>query len=238
MQQFEEEGGQKNTVSGPRRIPTTISEGTDESDDSTPNNISPRQRSPTKQVSSIPMRSGTPGLLDRQMTSASMASSGLGGIESMLSSPVIGRKPSGARVAPTSRKISKRVGDEDSTSQSDTPHPMSSNQHALAPASTSLDDDALLAITFLDQEQSPDLTQPAKEAVHVLPPPPPPPQIVKASSPLPTSSEGTAQYKSSFAPSRQAAERKARLQAQEAASHAAAHKPGRANGKQKSTAKR
>jgi CCR4-NOT transcriptional complex subunit CAF120 len=251
MQQFEDEGAHKNTVGGPRRIPTTISEGTDEStDDSTPNNMSPGKRSPATQVGStqsIPMRRGTPGLLDRQMTNASMASSGVGGIESMLSSPatthsLIGRKPSGARVPPASRKISasqKRVSDEDSQSDS-IPQGSMSSQHALATANTSVDDnaDALAALSFLDQEQYPVVTTPAKVAV-LSPPPPPPPAlpVVQAPSPPPASSEGAAQYKSSFAPSKQAAVRKARLQAQEAASHAAAHKPGRANGKQKSTVK-
>ncbi|KAF9007597.1 hypothetical protein BDQ17DRAFT_1324157 [Cyathus striatus] len=48
------------------------------------------------------------------------------------------------------------------------------------------------------------------------------------------SSETPQQYKSSFAPSKQAAERKAKAQAQQAAHQAAVHKPGRANGNRKS----
>jgi CCR4-NOT transcriptional complex subunit CAF120 len=43
-----------------------------------------------------------------------------------------------------------------------------------------------------------------------------------------------AEFKSSFAPSKQAAERKAKLEAQQAAHNAAVHRPGRANGRKKS----
>jgi CCR4-NOT transcriptional complex subunit CAF120 len=51
--------------------------------------------------------------------------------------------------------------------------------------------------------------------------------------PPPESPDGASQFKSSFAPSKQAEERKARSQAQQAAHNAAVHKPGRSNGKGK-----
>lgn len=86
--------------------------------------------------------------------------------------------------------------------------------------------DALAVLSYLAQDTSP---------VAAVQPLAPPPLKPRDQSPPPVDPEATAPLRSSFAPSKQAAERKARLQAQEAASHAAAHKPGRANGKKKST---
>ena len=241
MQSFENNEASKNP---PRRVPTTISEGDDEtSSESTPNNISPRERSPVGQIASTssgPMRRGTPGLLDRQMTNASMASSGIGE-PSHLPAPVgahgVGRKPSGARVAPAIRKVAamqKRDGDVTPDSSLPTMSPDETPVQMPAQATTVDDNsDALAALSFLDQGSSAVQTPAAED---ILPPHPPPAAVSKANLPPPDSSEGGAgPYRSSFAPSKQAAERKARLQANEAASHAAAHKPGRPNGsKQKS----
>ena len=238
MQSFEEDEASKNHS---RRIPTTIAEKDDEtSSDSTPNNLSPRERSPIAPVastSSVPMRRGTPGLLDRQMTMASMASSGIGDPFTPVGAHGVGRKPSGARVAPAVRKVAamqKRDGDENVTSNSSLPT-MSSQDEASTqrPATEDDNSDALAALSFLDQESSLVKTDAAGD----VPPPPPPAAVTKADPSPPESIEGGAgPYRSSFAPSKQAAERKARLQANEAASHAAAHKPGRPNGnKRKST---
>jgi CCR4-NOT transcriptional complex subunit CAF120 len=74
---------------------------------------------------------------------------------------------------------------------------------------------------------------PAPQAVvptEVSPHPPAPP--LQEMAPSSESPEGTA-YRSSFAPSKQAAERKARSEAHQAAHHAAVHKPGRSNGKRR-----
>lgn len=239
MQQFEDEP----KAAPVRRVPTTISEGTDESTgDSTPNNLSPRERSPAPvrdTPKSAPKRRGTPASMDRQMTDASVASSGIGGLDSSKNSQSgshgIGRKPSGARVAPATRKITagqQRDSDEDTASDSGYPAALSAQQPQPARNMGGDDNsDALAALSFLDQEQSPVKAHPTQG----IPPPPPAPEVAVVDTSPPESSEGAAaQYRSSFAPSKQAAERKARLQAQEAASHAAAHKPGRANGKRKS----
>lgn len=88
--------------------------------------------------------------------------------------------------------------------------------------------DALAALTFLEQEDVPPPPQQkplSPSASQVVEPPHEP----SPAPGLPTST----QPRSSFAPSRQVAERKAKSQAQQAASQAAAHRPGRANGKGK-----
>jgi CCR4-NOT transcriptional complex subunit CAF120 len=89
--------------------------------------------------------------------------------------------------------------------------------------------DALAALSYLDEEptpvpskpkavDSPKLTTVVENPVVVVPPP--------------DNADGV--FKSSFAPSKQAAERKARSEAQQAAHHAAVHRPGgRLNGKRR-----
>ena len=91
--------------------------------------------------------------------------------------------------------------------------------------------DALAALTFLEREDVTEYGPSKTNGVTSTPSPPAsPPRInepgqQQAPSPPPT------QYKSSFAPSKNAVERKARSQAQQAAHDAAVHKPGRPNGK-------
>ncbi|CAL1716672.1 unnamed protein product [Somion occarium] len=94
-----------------------------------------------------------------------------------------------------------------------------------------LDDtaDALAALTFLDREEQPSTSQKGP-----IPGSPPLPQVVEPprdGSPQPSTESH--QYRSSFAPSRSAAERKAKAQAQQAAHQVAVTKPGRVNGKAK-----
>ena len=212
MQEFEAEGQN-------HRIPSTIAEDADEwqSDVTTPKNVPPNKRlPPTQSVQSTPVRDG---ILDRQMTSASVASSGRG-----MSSHGM------ARVLPTITADQIRYNNDDDSSSSTGHHnAMSDRLHVMSPDDNA---DALAALSFLEQDTSSD--QPTVTKIPPPPVPPPPPLQRRAPSP-PVESEGTAPFRSSFAPSKQAAERKARVQAQEAASHAAAHKPGRANGKRKST---
>jgi CCR4-NOT transcriptional complex subunit CAF120 len=212
MQQFEAEGQN-------RRIPTTISEGTDESQSS--NDFAPRERSAAGQAASV--QRGTPDLLNRQMTAASVASSGLG------MDPTLppAAKQSGARAVPSHQKITNQNRDDDADSSSSTDHPtaMADRQQDALHMSGDDNSDALAALSFLAQEISP--VKPI-----ATPKPRPPPSNMRAPSPA-VDSEATTPLRSSFAPSKQAAERKARVQAQEAASHAAAHKPGRPNGNRK-----
>lgn len=105
--------------------------------------------------------------------------------------------------------------------------------------------DALAALTFLDREEQPapaplqptrsqtqssmgsTPTSPSESRSNV-------PQVLEPPrGQSPQLSSDSHQYRSSFAPSKSAAERKAKAQAQQAALQAATHKPGRANGKSK-----
>ena len=95
--------------------------------------------------------------------------------------------------------------------------------------------DALAALSFLERENVP--TEPSKNtngATAASPTSPvqarSPPQINEPGQRAPSP---PTHYKSSFAPSKNAVERKARSQAQQAAHDAAVHKPGRPNGKTK-----
>ncbi|KAK7690672.1 hypothetical protein QCA50_005771 [Cerrena zonata] len=99
--------------------------------------------------------------------------------------------------------------------------------------------DALAALTFLDQEEQPAYQQPSRSQTQSSGPSSPSesrsvPQVLEPPrGQSPQLSTDSHQYRSSFAPSKSAAERKAKAQAQQAAHHAATHKPGRANGKSK-----
>ena len=228
MQQFEGEGQNR------RNMPATISEDAEEStSEPTPNNQSPRERSPAPQARTAQpasMRRGAPGLLDRQMTTASMASSSL----DPLTSHGVAPKQTGPRGMPANQNITARRSrddDEQSSSSAGQPSTVMSDLQKTLGMNGDDNADALAALSFLDQDTSP--IKPVATSQPVPPPPPPPPQLRTPSPPV--DSDGINPIRSSFAPSRQAAERKARVQAQEAASHAAAHRPGRANGKQKTT---
>ncbi|KAI0078739.1 hypothetical protein K474DRAFT_801299 [Panus rudis PR-1116 ss-1] len=91
--------------------------------------------------------------------------------------------------------------------------------------------DALAALTFLDREEQPQSSappQPSQQPSQSIP------QVVEPPrEPSPDQSVDSHQARSSFAPSRQAAERRAKAQAQQAAHEAAVHRPGRVNGKGK-----
>ncbi|KAH8117826.1 hypothetical protein DFH11DRAFT_1850703 [Phellopilus nigrolimitatus] len=171
------------------------------------------------------------------------------------------RRPSGARAPP--RVAGKRFIPSDSPSsmprEVDEQQPPVQNAHTMSAhnqhhGGDNDDDDetvdALAALSFLEQHdddgvpapaQSPRPTRqqqnsPLSPSESAYAPMPAPPQIMEPedrapSPPSPRSSKH--QYRSSFAPSKQAAERKARSQAQQAAHDAAVHKPGRPNGRQK-----
>lgn len=203
----------------PRRVPTTISEASYSEEGSVSD----------KPLRSSSARRGTP-----------MTFSELGKMEANISEPnmigsrsSLGRKPSGARVQPTS----SRGPNAEATLVQSSPslehahvQAMTDSQQKIIQKQNNGDDvnvDALAALSFLDG------------ASDVAPPPAttsqPPPIEQDVSSELTVedsvaseSSEGVTQYRSSFAPSKQAAQRKARAQAQH---QAVLHKPGRANGK-------
>ncbi|KAH9481606.1 CCR4-NOT transcriptional complex subunit [Psilocybe cubensis] len=157
----------------------------------------------------------------------------------------LGRKPSGARAQAVGRSYNRA---ESISSQTVTETDESMSKHQKQESNTSdlaYDDangEALAALTYLDIADSQDIAA-ATSTVAPLTPPLPKVEPLNlrgadrnsATSPLPGTQSGEAvPYKSSFAPSNKAAERKLKAQAQQAAQHAATHKPGRANGKRKS----
>ncbi|KAI5983349.1 hypothetical protein EDD15DRAFT_2390858 [Pisolithus albus] len=129
------------------------------------------------------------------------------------SRPPLGRKPSGARAQPTTSRPLNPDTSSLSTHSPQSQHVYKSDLDVMpdnSKASTSHGDDVnadALAALSLESPQPSD-GNPALE-----------------------SSENVTQYRSSFALSKQAAERKARMQAQQAAHQAAVSRPGRANGK-------
>lgn len=166
--------------------------------------------------------------------------------------PHLGRRPSGAR-APPARVTGKRFIPSDNTASA-MPHDvdehpqtvklsMAEQKQPAAPAD--VDDhtvDALAALSFLEQQDGPvDAPSRARAASSTSDKQkasvaaPQPPQILEPEdrAPSPPGASSQQQYRSSFAPSKSAAERKARSQAQQAAHDAAVHTPGRPNGRQR-----
>ncbi|KAH7913573.1 hypothetical protein BJ138DRAFT_1058757 [Hygrophoropsis aurantiaca] len=236
MQQFDE----KPTTQPPkRRVPPTISEddNTSSSDDNYAQPGQPSQGAPTGYASSSqPHRRGTPMGHSERPKQPTMADSGVGNSQEGLlvgSRPSLGRKPSGARAPHGNSRATLNMEPHSllspeqqlhtSTSMSDTEQTSVSK-----PTIPSEDDhtDALAALSFLDNDPGhPPVRSPQPQQ---SPPPrevesPPPADLPSA----PGSSESAGQFRSTFAPSKQAAQRKAR----QAAHQAAAHRPGRINGK-------
>ncbi|KZT29755.1 hypothetical protein NEOLEDRAFT_1144853 [Neolentinus lepideus HHB14362 ss-1] len=158
----------------------------------------------------------------------------------------IARRPSGARAPTTSRRLvpdrrssspQRRV--EESQPQSSATS-MAYSEPAVATSSMHSgfdgpDADALAALSFLEREELP---EELPKQQHPLPPPPPQFDEPTERAPSPhASSDGASQYRSSFAPSKSAMERKAKSQAKEAAHEVAVHRPGRVNGRQKGKAR-
>ncbi|KAF9052500.1 hypothetical protein BDZ89DRAFT_1125915 [Hymenopellis radicata] len=193
----------------------------DESDDvrTTNNRYSGASIPSVNSQRSAPLRQGTPmAFMSKASERDSLAGNSPVPSASDRASPIssrqgLGRKPSGAR-APSSHKTSSQapyVGPvtEEFSDQED------SMDLRTRGAVDDDDLDALAALSYLQVEDHEVPPQPAPKPLApkhaaLTPPPPPPP-----------SSDVANQYKSSFAPSKQAAERKARAEAKEAAHHAA-----------------
>ena len=156
----------------------------------------------------------------------------------------LGRRPSGARAPQphTQSGAGKRFVPTDSQLEE---HPSVPSDFSTMPESH-IDDgtvDALAALSFLEQEETstgahstvPTRARSTDEqnASTTSESTPVPPQINEPEDRAPSPPSGNKQYRSSFAPSKQAAERKARSQAQQAAHDDVLHKPGRPNGKQR-----
>lgn len=146
---------------------------------------------------------------------------------------ISGTKPSGARDRVNRQGLDPHLLASRQNHNSANTQQMAQQDQGLAYDDNS---DALAALNFLEADESSSTVQ-QKKAPENLPaavPPPPPVHVSPPEGDYDEVSEGSgvdAQYKSTFAPSRKAAERIAKTQAQQAAHQAAVHKPGRSNGK-------
>ena len=135
----------------------------------------------------------------------------------------IGRKPSGARAKPTPRRYPDATSSLEPGSGAVVESPPMT-EHLVQGNSSYDNSDALAALTFLENQEEP----PPKLPVH--------PSAIEKKDPSPPPNESHL-YPSTFAPSKQAAERKAKAQAQQEASYAATHLPGKPNGNSKNKKK-
>ena len=158
------------------------------------------------------------------------------------------RRPAGARAAPVSNR-------QDSLSLSSSVQPPRSNlstrivgniQQGNMSQIEDPDADAFAALTFLEQHgddtsaaPSPPPSGPSTAASPPSHPREEPPTISEPPNIRPPTPEGenASAYRSSFAPSKNAMQRKARTEAQQAAHEAATHRPGRGTGKPKNKLK-
>ena len=151
------------------------------------------------------------------------------------------RRPAGARAVPVSNR-------QDTTIQQ--PRNGDIRQGSMSQLEDP-DADALAALTFLERHDDKVQNAPVPAPVSSTsspdssPPSPPsrpreePPSIVEPDMRPPSpESENASVYKSSFAPSKNAMQRKARTEAQQAAHEAATHRPGRGTAKAKNKPKR
>ena len=166
-------------------------------------------------------------------------------------------RPSGARAAPSTRLSTylqnsfpadttptESASTTTAASTASRQHTVDNTMAAAVHESASYEDhnaDALAALTFLEQEDRPapppmPRSPPADTSTEIpYAASPPLPEVVetpaspsqKRAVPAATSE----QPRSSFAPTKLAAQRKAKTQAQQAAQQAAAHRPGKANGR-------
>ena len=162
-----------------------------------------------------------------------------------------GRKPSGARELGTGRSYNNgslssspkpfAKEDFDSDNSMDVSQlPSRAKKGPLSDDDSNLD--VLAALSYLDVNGEPPSRSVGKPVEPLTirssersVPSPPPESSAAATAPVPTLNEPMqdTQFRSSFAPSKQAVERKAKVQAQQVAHHAAVHKPGRLNGRRK-----
>jgi CCR4-NOT transcriptional complex subunit CAF120 len=154
------------------------------------------------------------------------------------------RRPAGARAAP----VSNRQDTASLTAQ----QPRNGDiRQGRMPQLEDPNADALAALTFLERHDDNVQNAPVPVPVSTTsspdssPPSPPsrpreePPSIVEPDIRPPSpESENASVYKSSFAPSKNAMQRKARTEAQQAAHEAATHRPGRGTAKAKNKLKR
>jgi CCR4-NOT transcriptional complex subunit CAF120 len=152
----------------------------------------------------------------------------------------LGRKPSGARAQSATTRPYNGAESISSQTLTETDESMPSIRRRQA-SELAYDDatgEAYAALTYLDRTDADIVTE--SSTAPPLNPKIEPLNVQHAerasgsSSQQPGPATGDAvPYKSTFAPTNKAAERKLKAQAQQAAAHAATHRPGRANGKRK-----
>ena len=155
------------------------------------------------------------------------------------------KRPAGARAAP----VSNRQDSVTASSSAQPPRNLSTRivgniQQGNMSQIEDPDADAFAALTFLEQHGDDTSVAPAQSGPSTAASPPShpregPPTISEPPNIRPPTPEGenASVYKSSFAPSKNAMQRKARTEAQQAAHEAATHRPGRGTGKPKNKLK-
>ncbi|TFY80845.1 hypothetical protein EWM64_g3163 [Hericium alpestre] len=251
MQQFQPDAPKQPLA--PRRAPPPPLDDDDEDDDdessseygSSPVPVSPpatapiaplRTKSPPTKTSRPSGRRSPPGPISPVSVAMANPYSPVAAPENPILSAGMGRRPSGARAPPHPMRVVSASNSVHS------PEPHTSTEEATdlrhrqftSMTADDHDADALAALNFLEQDEQP---EPAPSAQA------PPPAINEPEgasddrSHSPAPSDAASQYRSSFAPSRTAMQRKAAAEAQQAAHEAAVHRPGRANGGVKAKAK-
>ncbi|KAL1949526.1 hypothetical protein VTO73DRAFT_8407 [Trametes versicolor] len=218
----------------------------------------PRHASPSPQESqkppAVPAKSRRQSTDQRAFTPTEEAPAA-----SRPSSSTLRNRPSGARAAPSSTRMSAYLQNSfspdhtasENATDTTTTTATNTDKEEDRPTNTmaavvhdsgsahdhGYDDaaDALAALSFLEREehpqppaapQSPSQTQP-----YSSPSSPPLPEFTTTPASPSQTRANPAEPRSSFAPTKLAAQRKAKSQAQQAAQQAAAHRPGKANGK-------
>lgn len=228
----------RNTKKSATRVPTTIAE-----QDDTASSWSDHERpiSPSVTVpSSIEPVSPRPVFVERPASSDPAAR------QSPTARSGLRRKPSGAREQGTGRSLKSGVSSSTKSLTEDTDSDESMDRSQVSPPQVKIvqplpsEDanlDVLAALSYLDVNDEPPPTSKTVRNQKMSPPssPAPSPSVPFTTPTAATIDDKAAsQFRSSFALSKQAVERKAKAQAQQIAHHAAVHKPGRLNGKQKS----
>ena len=159
---------------------------------------------------------------------------------------VLGRKPTGARGPPGSNTANHANAERlefssTSTTTMVTTNGQDTSSKSAATGPSPADDlNAMAAITYMHKLDAPredaeeEDEEPAATSAQVEASDSSPAVSPATQAPADGSDGGSAvQYKSTFAPSKQAEQRKLKSQAQQAAHDAAVHRPGRSNGKKK-----
>ncbi|KAA1467641.1 hypothetical protein DENSPDRAFT_877486 [Dentipellis sp. KUC8613] len=249
MQQFHEDTP-KQPLAPRRQPPPPLSPGDDddEEEDSSGNENSPVPLNPPAQATITPLRTKSPTSPPRpaggrappvahrsppQSPRSVLANPYSPTAEAHAGAFGMGRRPSGARAPPGNMRVVSASNSVHSPEPRSAAHSTPDSHHRQETNMSHEDSnaDALAALNFLEQDEEPQ-QKPAPPAESAPLPQPVinEPEGASADGSHSPVSDAASQYKSSFAPSKKAMERKANAEAQQAAHEAAVTKPGRANG--------